>query len=30
MKEIDIEKAVEEFHEVMLSACSESFRTRQA
>jgi hypothetical protein len=29
-KEIDIEKSVEEFHEVMVSACRESFITRQA
>jgi hypothetical protein len=28
-KEIDIEKSVEEFHEVMLSACRESFGKRQ-
>jgi hypothetical protein len=29
-KEIDIEKSVEEFHEVVVSTCRESFRTRQA
>jgi hypothetical protein len=29
-KNIDIEKSVEEFHEVMVSACRESFKTRQA
>jgi hypothetical protein len=29
-KEIDIEKSVEEFHEVMVSACRESFRKQQA